>query len=96
MHKRNVKFNALQHGSQFVKERRLPLQRMRAWLVQQDDDHSETADMGTCTDDLKRGRLVGKVDRQQRDIDTGDNGDAAMVDRQVVSCTRLRTINNVV
>jgi len=96
MHKRNVKFNTLQHGSQFVKERLLPLQRIRAWPVQQDDDHSETADMGTFTDDLKRNRLVGKVDRQQRDIDTSDNGDTAVVDRQVVSCTRLHTIDDVV
>jgi len=68
MHKRNVKFNVLQHGHQFVKER------LQAWLVQQDDDHSETANMGTCADDLKRGRLVNNVDQQQCDMGTGDNG----------------------
>jgi len=32
----------------------------------------------------------------QRDIVTGDNGDAAVVDRQVVSCMWSRTIDNVV
>jgi len=85
MHKCNIKLNALQHGRQFVKERLLLWQRMRAWSVQQDDYRSETADMGTCSDDLKRGRLIGNVDRRQRDVGTGDNGDAAMVDRQVVS-----------
>jgi len=37
MHKRNIKLNALQHGRQFVKERLLLWQRMRAWSVQQDD-----------------------------------------------------------
>jgi len=58
MHKRNVKFNALQHGCQFVNEHLL-----RAWPVQQDVDCSETADTGTCADDLKRGQLVGNVDR---------------------------------
>jgi len=95
MHKHNVKVRALQHGRQFVSERLL-LQRMRAWPVQQDDDCSETADTGTCADDLKRGRLIGNVDRRQRDI--GENRDAAMVDRQVASCrpTRLRAIDNVV
>jgi len=69
---------------------------LRAWSVQQDDDRSETADTGTCADDLKCGRLVGNVSRRQHDIDTGDSGDAAVVDRQVVSCTRLRMINDVV
>jgi len=44
MHKRNVKFNTLQRGRQFVNERLLLLQQMRAWPVQQDDDRSETAD----------------------------------------------------
>jgi len=39
MHKRNVKFNALRHGRQFVNERLL-LQRLRAWPVQQDDDRA--------------------------------------------------------
>jgi len=63
MHKCNVKFNAVQHGRQFDYERLLMLQQLRAWLVQQDDDRSETADMGTCADDLKGGRLVGNVDR---------------------------------
>ena len=62
MHKRNVKFNALQHGRKFVKERRLLLLRMQVWPVQQDNDCSETADTGTCTDDLKCGRLLGNVD----------------------------------
>jgi len=62
MHKRNVKFNALQHGHQFVDERLLLLQQLRAWPVQQDNDRSETVDTGTCADDLKRGRLVGNVD----------------------------------
>ena len=56
MHKRNDKFNALQHGRQFIKVRLLLLQRLRAWPVQQDDDRSKTADTGTCADDLKRGR----------------------------------------
>jgi len=55
-------------------------QRLRAWPVQQDDDHSETADTGICADDLKCGRLVGNVDRQQCDIGTGNNGDAVVVD----------------
>jgi len=81
MHKCNVKFNALQHRHQFIKEPlRLLLQRLRAWPVQQDDYCGKTADTGTCTDNLKRGRLVGNVDRQQRDIGTGDNGDATVVD----------------
>ena len=56
MHKCNDKFNALQHRRQFIKEHLLLLQRLRVWPVQQDDDRSETADMGTCADDLKRGR----------------------------------------
>jgi len=93
MHKRNVKFNALQHGRQFVNERLLLLQRLRAWPVQLDVDCSETAETGTCSDDLKCGRLVGDVDRRQRDIGTGNNGNAAVDDRQVVSCTRLPTID---
>jgi len=46
MRKCNVKFNALQHGRQFVNERLLLLQRLRAWTVHQDDDRSETADTG--------------------------------------------------
>ena len=62
MYKRNIKFNVLQHGHQFVKER------LQAWPVQQDDDRSETANMTT------RGRLVGNVDQRKRDIGTGDNG----------------------
>jgi len=94
MHKRNVKFNALQHGRQFVDERLLQLQWLRASPVQQDDDRSETADTGTCADDLKRGRRIGNVYRRQRDISTGDDSDATMVDQQVVSCTRSRTIND--
>jgi len=69
---------------------------LRAWSVQQDDDRSETADTGTCADDLKCGRLMGNVDWRQHDIDTGDSGDTAVVDRQVVRCTRLRMINDVV
>jgi len=80
MYKCNVKFNALQHGRQFVKERLLLLLRLRAWPVQQDDNCSETTNTGTCTDDLKRGWLIGNVDRRQRDIGTGDNGDAVMAD----------------
>jgi len=80
MHKCNVKFNALQHGLQFVNERLLLLQWLQAWPVQQDDYHTETADTGTCADDLKRGRLVANVDPRQRNIGTGSNGDAAMVD----------------
>jgi len=40
--------------------------------------------------------VVGNVNRQQRDISTGDNGDAAMVDRQVITavcgCARLTTL----
>jgi len=94
MHKRNIKFNALQHWRQFVNERLLLL--LRAWPVQQDDDRSKTADKGTCADDLKRGRLVGNVNQRQRDIGTGDNGDATVVDPQVISCTRSRTIEDVV
>jgi len=96
MHKRNIKFNAVQHGRQLVKERLLLLQWLRAWLVQQDDDHSETADTSTCADHLECGWLVRSVDRRQRDIGTGDNADAAVVDRQVVSCTWSRTIDDVV
>jgi len=95
MHKCNIKFNVLQHGHQFVKERLRLLQWLRAWPVQQDNYRSKTTDTGTCTDDLKRGRLVRNVDRQERDIGTGDNGDATVVDRQVVSCTRSRTIDNI-
>ena len=53
---------------------------------------SETANMGTCSDDLKRGRLIGNVDRRQRDVGTGDNGDAAMVDRQVRGRARSTTL----
>jgi len=78
MHKHDVKFNALQHQRQFVNERLL--HRLQAWPVQQDNDRSETADMGMCANDLKCGRLVGNVDRRQRDIGSGDNGDAAVVD----------------
>ena len=96
MHKRNVKFNVLQHGRQFITERLLLLQWLRAWPVQQDDDRSESADTGMCVDDLKRGRLVGSVDRRQQDIGTGDNGNAAVVDRQLISCTRSHTIDDVV
>ena len=95
MHKCNIKFNALQHGHQFVKERLHLLQRLRAWPVQQDDYRNETTDTGTCADDLKRGQLVRNVDQQERDIGTGDNGDTAVADRQVVSCTRSRTIDDV-
>jgi len=58
--------------------------------TQQDDDRSETADTGTCTDDLKHGQLIGNVDRRQCNIGTVDNGDAAMVDRQVVTAVRSR------
>jgi len=72
MHKHNIKLNALQHGRQFVNERLLLLQWLRAWPVQQDDNRNETADMGTCADDLKRGRLVGNVDRRQRLPTTGN------------------------
>ena len=61
---------------------------MRAWPVRQDDDCSETADTGTCTDDLKCGRLMGNVDWRQHDMSIGDNGDAAVVDRQVVAAVR--------
>jgi len=63
MHKRNVKFNAFQHGRQFVNEHLLLLQRLRAWPVQQDSDRYETADTGTCANSLKHGQLVGNVDR---------------------------------
>jgi len=42
MHKCNIIFNALQHGRQFVNERLLLRQRLRAWPVQQDDHRSET------------------------------------------------------
>ena len=80
------------HGRQFVKERLLLL---RAWPVQQDDDRSKTADMGTCADDVKRCWLISNVDRRQRDIGIDENGGAAVVDRQVVSCMRLRTIDDV-
>jgi len=90
MHKHNVKFNALQYGHQFIKES------LQAWPVQQDHDRSESANTGTCADDLKRGRLVGNVNRRQRNIGTGDNGDAAVVDGQVVSCTQSCMINDVV
>jgi len=40
--------------------------------------------------------MIGNVDRRPRNIGTGDNGDAAVVDRQVVSCTRSCTIDDVV
>ena len=33
-----------------------------------------------CADDLKRGQLVGDVDRRQCNTSTGDNGDAIVVD----------------
>jgi len=59
------------------------------------DDCSETADTGTCAA-ISNGRMIGSVNRRQRDIGTGDSGDAAVVDRQVVSCTRSRTIDDVV
>ena len=69
----------LTHGRQFVNERLLLLRhRLRAWPVQQDDDRSETADTGTCADDLKRS-VIGNVNRRQRDMGTGDNGDTAVV-----------------
>jgi len=84
MHKRNVKFNALQHGRQFLNECLL-LHRLRAWPVQQDDDRSETAKTGTCTDDVNRCWLISNVDPRQRDIGIDEKGDAAMVDRQVVT-----------
>jgi len=93
MHKCKVKFNALQRWRQFVKEHLLLLQ--RAWPVQQDDNCSETADMGTCADNLKRGRMVGNVDWRQHDISISDNGDATMVHGQVVSYTRSRMIDDV-
>jgi len=38
--------------------------------------------------------MVGSVDQRQRDISTGDNGDTAVVDRQVVSCTPSCTIDD--
>jgi len=63
------------HGRQFVNERLL---RLRAWPVQQDDDRSETAEMGTCADDLKQ-LVIGNANRRQRDMGTGDNGDTAVV-----------------
>jgi len=63
MCKRNVKFNALQNGRQFVNERLLLLHQLRAWPIQQDDDRSETADTGTCADDVKRCWLISNVDR---------------------------------
>jgi len=47
-------------------------------------------------DDLKRARRVGNVDRRRRDIGTGDNADATMVDRQLISCTWSRTIDDIV
>jgi len=72
MHKRNIKFNALQHGRQFVNERLLLLQWLQAWAVQQDDNRNERADMDMCADDLKRGRLVGNVNRRQRLPTTGN------------------------
>ena len=81
----------LTHGRQFVNERLL---RLRAWPVQQDDNRSETADTGTCTDDLKRS-VIGNVNRRQRDMGTGDNGDTAVVDPRAVSCTRSRMIDDV-
>jgi len=96
MHKRNVKFNAVQSGRQLVKERLLLLQWLRAWLVQQDDDHSETADTGMCADHLECGRLVHSVDQRQHDIGTGNNADAAVVDQQVVSCMWSCMIDDVV
>jgi len=96
MHKLNVKFNALQQGRQFGNERLLLLQPLRAWPVQQDNYRSETANTGMCADDLKCCRLIGNVDRQQRDIGIGENGDTAVVDRQVISCMRSRTIDDVV
>jgi len=73
------------NGGRFVKECLLWLQWLKALPVQQDNDRSETAYTGTCTDNLKHGRRIGNVDRRQRDI--GTNGDAAVVDRrqQVVS-----------
>jgi len=97
MHTGNVKFNALQHGCHFVNEcLLLLLQLLRDWPIQQDNDRSETADTGTCADDLKGGRLVGNVNWRQCDIGIDENGDAAVVDRQVVSCIRLRTIDDAV
>jgi len=82
----------LTHGRQFVNERLL---RLRAWPVQQDDNRSETADTGTCTDDLKRS-VIGNVNRRQRDMGTGDNGDTAVVDPRAVSCMRSRMIDDIV
>jgi len=61
MHKRNVKFNACQHECQLVNERLLLQRMIRACLVQQDDDRSETADTGICADDLKRCWLISNV-----------------------------------
>jgi len=44
----------------------------------------------------KTSNVVGNVDRRQRDISTCDNGNAAMVDRQVVTavcgCARSTTL----
>jgi len=96
MHKCNVRFNALQHGHLFVNKHLLLVQQLRAWPVQQDDDRSETANTGTCEDDLKPGQMVGNVDRQKRNIGTGDNVDIAVVDRQVANCTRSHTIDDVI
>ena len=38
---------------------------------------------------------IGNVDRRQRDIGVDENGDAAVVDRHVVSCMRSRMIDDV-
>jgi len=86
----------LTHGRQFVNEcLLLLLHRLRAWPVQQNDDRSETADTGTCAVDLKP-----SDDRQCRSVTTRyrhrRQWRRRRGDRQVVSCTRSRTIDDVV
>jgi len=93
MHTANVKFNALQHGCQFVNEcllNLLLLQLLRAWPFSR---MTIAAKQPTWA---HGGRLVCNVDWRQCDIGIGDNGDAAVVDRQFISCMRLRTIHDVV
>jgi len=87
MHKRNVKFNARASVRQCTSAARL-----RAWPVQQDDDRSETANTGTCADDVKRSddrqcRLATTQYRHRR------QWRHCRGDRQVVSCKRSRMID---
>ena len=97
MHKRNVKFNTLRHGRQFVNERLLLLQRLRAGRYNRTTIAGKQPTWSRAqADDVKRCWLISNVDRRQRDIGIDQNRYAAVVDRQVVSCMRLRTIDDVV